>query len=125
MKHLIVRVAGVTYPNADGESRQDILRMLTGKEPVQIRPEPTNPYDANALAVYVAVPCQGDASTVVKHVGYIPRQMAAEIAPQLDGDHLVCTIRSVTGGFDLWREDGQANYGLLLDVDIPDETVIK
>ncbi|HEY5901539.1 MAG TPA: HIRAN domain-containing protein, partial [Anaerolineales bacterium] len=75
MKHLIVKVAGVTF-----EGRQEHLRRLRGHEPVRIVPEPENSYDPNALAVHIAL----DDQTVV-HVGYVPRELAAEIAPLLDG----------------------------------------
>lgn len=104
---LYVRVAGVTY-----EGRQKYLKRLKGDEPVRIEPEPSNPYDPNALAVKIAM------TDGVKHVGYVPRDLAKQIAPLLDGENLMVVIDSVTGGFLL--EDGSiANYGLVLRVELP------
>jgi single-stranded-DNA-specific exonuclease len=121
MKHLTAKVAGVTY-----ENRQAILAQLRGNEFVKIVPEPDNAYDPNALAVWVALsetPDAPDGSSVTQHVGYIPKELAKVIAPLLDGEHLICKILEVTGGFEMaWGE--QANYGLLLSLDIPDETVL-
>lgn len=98
---LNTKVAGVTY-----EGRQDIIAALKGNEPCRIVPEPTNPYDPNALAVHVAVE-QG----VVKHVGYIPREMAAQIAPYLEGEALMVSLSEITGGFETQYGDTAA-YGL-------------
>ena len=42
--------------------------------PLELRREPGNPHDANAIAV--------DAGG--RHVGFVPRELAAELAPELD-----------------------------------------
>lgn len=106
---LNIRVAGVTY-----ENRQSIIAGLLLTDPARIVPEPENPYDPNALAVHVAH--EGK----VSHVGYIPRDMAAQIAPVIDGESFDCTIAEITGGFML-PDDTLANYGLRLRVELPDE----
>lgn len=108
MKHLDVKVAGVTY-----ENRQAILAGLAGGEPCQIVPEPDNPYDKNALAVHVAT------SAGVVHIGYIPKSIAAEIAPYLEGETVMCDRLEITGGFEI-SEHEIANYGARLRVSIPD-----
>jgi hypothetical protein len=126
-----IRVAGVTY-----ENRQSHLAKLTGNEPVRLIPEPTNEYDPNAIAVHIAVKedhlvemiengeitdtVHNDAlQTVVRHCGYIPRELAKDIAPFLDGESLDCSIEQVIGGFLL--ENGDiATYGLRLLVVLPE-----
>ena len=107
---VISKVAGVTY-----ENRQEIIQCLTGSEPCRIVPEPTNPYDSNALAVHVAM-----ADGTVAHVGYIPRDLAAIIAPHLEGEAVMCRLTEITGGFE--KGDGTiASLGLLIEVEYPDE----
>lgn len=108
MRTLHIRVAGVSY-----EGRQAYLARLTGKEPVRLVPEPENPYDSNAIAVHVAV--EGK----VLHCGFIPREMAAQIAFLLDGESVDCSIECVTGGF-VMNDGNTAAYGLRLSVQLPD-----
>ena len=73
-----IRVAGVTY-----EGRQEYLSRLTGEEPVRLVPEPENQYDNNAIAVYIAT------KDGVKHCGYIPKELAAQIAPVMDNEAFI------------------------------------
>ena len=64
---LLCRVAGVTY-------RPDALqdhRFFPGR-PVILRPEPTNPYDQNAVGVW-------DASGSIQ-LGYVPREHSERVA---------------------------------------------
>jgi HIRAN domain len=42
--------------------------------PLELRREPGNPHDANAIAVHAGG----------THVGFVPRELAAELAPELD-----------------------------------------
>jgi len=131
MRTLHVRVAGVTY-----ENRQSILARLHGNEPIRLEPEPTNKYDPNAIAVKVALltPISVDRQVndpngisdvaperemVIYHCGYIPREIAAQIAPVMDGESFMCKIEEVTGGFSI-GENEIANYGLRLIVELPD-----
>lgn len=108
MKRWSVKVAGVSF-----EGRQSVLARLKGNEPCRLVPEPTNAYDPNALAVHVAL---SDGS--IAHVGYVPRDLARQIAPALEGENLMVEIAEVIGGFELW--DGEiANLGLVLNVEAP------
>jgi hypothetical protein len=104
---IICKVAGVTY-----EGRQNTIAALRGDEPCRIVPEPTNPYDPNALAVHVAT------ADGVKHVGFIPRHLAKDIAPLLEGEAVMVQIYSITGGFELSDGDTAA-YGLQVVVELP------
>lgn len=110
---LVTKVSGVTF-----EGRQEYLALLSGKEPCRIVPEPENPYDKNALAVHVAA--DGD----ILHVGYIPKALAAEIAPHLDGETLMVTIDEITGGF-AFSNGEFAALGLLLRIEIPGEITTR
>jgi len=112
MRTLHVKVVGVSY-----EGRQSILAMMHGTEAVRIVPEPENPFDSNALAVYVAFPPESGIG--VKQVGYIPRELAKDIAPALDGESMMVSIAELIGGFE--TSDGeQTNYGLRLQIELPE-----
>lgn len=103
------KVAGVTF-----DDRQSIIAGLRGNEPCRVVPEPDNPHDPNALAVHVAV-TPGN----VKHVGFIPRDLAAKIAPLLEGEAVMVRLRGKTGGFET-RWGDTAAYGLLIEIEVPD-----
>lgn len=112
-KILVTKVAGVTY-----EGRQEYIDQMTLDTPIRIVPEPHNPYDANALAVHAAL-----AEKAIVHVGYIPRDMAARVAPYLDGEQIMAKVREITGGFEMW--DGTlAAMGLLIEIELPDEAAV-
>lgn len=100
---IYVKVAGVSF-----EGRQAYLAALLGDEPVRIVPEPENQYDPNALAVHIAI------NGSVCHCGFIPKELASEIAPLLDGEAVMARIATVRGG-------GDYNYGLTIRVEIPDD----
>lgn len=106
-KVLHTKVAGVTF-----EGRQVYLAKLTGDEPCRIVPEPENKYDPNALAVHVAH------KDGILHVGYIPKELAAEIAPHLEGEAVMAEIEEITGGFET-REGDVASLGLRLRIELP------
>ena len=64
---ICTKVAGVTFNN-----RQAVLARLSPGETIQLRREPNNPYDPNAIRVGVLNGQQ---------IGYLNRAMAAELAP--------------------------------------------
>lgn len=107
IKVLFCKVAGVTF-----EGRQAYIAKLRSNDPVRIIPEPENPYDPNALAVYVAH------DGAIYHVGFIPRDLAAQIAPHLEGEAVMATIQDITGGFET-RDGGTASLGLVIRVEYP------
>lgn len=111
MKELNFRVAGVTF-----EGRQEVISKLDGGEACLLKPEPQNPFDPNAIAVYVA------RTPDVEHVGYVPREVAAEIAPHLEGESLLGRVSQVTGGF-VKFDGSQASFGLRVLVEIPTDEI--
>ena len=54
MRHLSLHVVGVGFDNKSGPSRRFEIEMCKPGEPVELRPEPKNPADRNAIAVYSA-----------------------------------------------------------------------
>ena len=85
--HFVTKVVGVTF-----EGRQAVVSTLqAGQELVVIR-EPNNPADVNAIALRTLSGAQ---------VGFLRRQIAAHIAPNLDGGmRYQAFVSAVTGGGD-------------------------
>lgn len=107
-RQLISKVSGVTYG-----TRQRALRKLEqyskGMINVTLERETSNAYDANAVRVMVNVGSGGK-----YHLGFIPRDLAALIAPLLDkGIQLATRFHGVTGGYE--RRD---TYGALIAIEV-------
>ena len=74
---------------------------------INLEREPGNEYDKNAVAVYAAV--EGGGSFCV---GYLPKTLAALIAPLLDAGKAVGALfREVRGKYEPWM-----NYGMVVEV---------
>ena len=112
-KTLFSKVVGVTF-----EGRQKILAQMQGFEIIQLRPEPDNKYDGNAIAVWVAFP--PEAQMEPAHIGYIPKELASEIAPHMDGEFFIGEVDHMIGGFQT-REGENASLGCVICVEIPDD----
>ena len=76
------RVAGVKF-----EGRQDILSDLYYKGSMRGNPivaalerEKNNKYDSNAIKVMAGIIGEG----ISWHIGYVPRELAAKLAPRID-----------------------------------------
>lgn len=65
-------VVGVDFPNSKGPARRFEVELCRPGEPVELRPEPRNKHDENAIAVFS---CRGI------QIGYLP----AERAPLIGG----------------------------------------
>ena len=68
---LISGVAGAAQHHADVLARDDVA---PGR-PLELRRDPANPHDPNAIAVHAASGGQ---------IGWVPRALAEELAPRLD-----------------------------------------
>lgn len=110
MRPLFVKVAGVTF-----EGRQAFLAELTAGDPVQLRPEPSNTFDPNAIAVF-AVTRQG----ATYQIGYVPKELAADVSQVLGGETLTGKVYTILGGF-MAADGSMASLGCLVQVDIPEE----
>lgn len=88
------RVAGVSFDNRDGSSRQTYIRRVKKGDAIVLRREPENFFDANAIAVDWldpdGTPCQ---------LGYVPRNLAAVLAHVVDkGAKLTAQVMRKGGG---------------------------
>jgi single-stranded-DNA-specific exonuclease len=78
------KVVGVTF-----EGRQDVAGGLVMGAPIELRREPDNPYDANAIAVFFGA----------LRVGFVRKEIARRLAPKFDaGERYRAEVASVTGG---------------------------
>lgn len=99
---MIFNVAGTSFENRQhylmGAARRGISRVTLVREP-------GNPYDPNAIKVMTYI---GDKRVPV---GFVPKEIAREMAPQMDnGRYVNVTAAEVCGGKGL-------SYGLRIAVD--------
>jgi hypothetical protein len=82
------RVAGVSFDNRDGTPRQPYVKLAKKGDVLHLRRERDNPFDGNAIGVDW-VEAGGD-----RHqIGYVPRGLAALLAPMMDeGAHLTAEV---------------------------------
>lgn len=99
------KVAGVTYENANGEQRQDLIKRHCAPDAdLTLIREPDNPHGSTAIAVF----CDGH------QIGYLKSELSQEFAPRMDsGLALRAKVLEVTGG------DGQT-YGVNIVLIIPE-----
>lgn len=70
------KVVGVSKDNADGSSRQAIIRQEVAEDDkLQLKAEPNNPFDPNAVKVL---------SKNGNQIGYLNKEMAETILPAIN-----------------------------------------
>lgn len=74
---MTTKVVGVTFSNEDGSSRARIIAGMTESDKVCIERDPYNQYDADAVKVSVFK--NGEK----KQIGFLAKEIAAEISPKL------------------------------------------
>ena len=88
--HRYSKVAGVTKPNRDGSNRQVAIGKCQSGEPLDLVPEPDNPNDKDAIAVY---------SSAGQQIGYLHSDLAQDVLDRGDmGSDFCCYVTEVTGG---------------------------
>lgn len=79
-KEIHTKLAGVSKDN-----RQAIIdRYIISGEVLELERDPDNPYDPNAIAVFIWPPTEER-----KQVGYIKAELAAELAPLMDAGQVI------------------------------------
>ena len=98
---IIAYVIGVTFANADGSSRQEIIGNCTKGDELILLREPNNPYDMNAVKV-CTLRKQGFLSRllrrkpVLSQLGYLSEYVASKIAPLMDeGVHVQAVVNEI------------------------------
>jgi len=76
MVELTLAIVGIDFPNADRRrtNRRSALMMLAPGTPLDLRPEPTNPHDEHAVAVFAVDGHQ---------LGYLSAERAPFIAARM------------------------------------------
>jgi single-stranded-DNA-specific exonuclease len=78
------KVVGVSF-----EGRQDVVAALRPGDALELRRDPENPYDTNAIGVWFGT----------LQLGFVKREIAAKIAPNADaGERYSAAVTAVTGG---------------------------
>lgn len=94
-----VKLAGVSHKNADGMARQAyIYRFAKPGMTVHLRPEPNNPYDANAVGAWITARSLIIFKADVQ-IGYLDSRLAGEVSRLLSrGGTATAQIVEVVGG---------------------------
>jgi hypothetical protein len=71
-KQLLTKVAGVTFANPDGTSRQELISQCKKYQPLRLVAEPENPYDRDAVRIETMHGSQ---------LGYLPRNFNLPFGP--------------------------------------------
>ena len=88
MKQLSLHVVGANHPNADGGNRRFEILLCVPGEPIDLVPEPKNPADPNAIAVF---------SNRNVQIGYLTAERAPWIGGMLrNGRPLAAIFQSAT-----------------------------
>jgi single-stranded-DNA-specific exonuclease len=78
------KVVGVSF-----EGRQDVVAGLAPGASLELRRQPDNPYDPNAIGVWYGA----------LQLGFLKREIAARVAPNVDaGERYTAHVTAVTGG---------------------------
>ncbi|HEY0615833.1 MAG TPA: DEAD/DEAH box helicase [Candidatus Elarobacter sp.] len=78
------KVVGVTF-----EGRQDVVAGLQPGAPLELRRQPDNAYDPNAIGVWFGA----------LQLGFLKREIAQRVAPNIDGgERYTAEVTAVTGG---------------------------
>jgi HIRAN domain len=80
-------VSGLNLTGRCGTHRQKIIAKCRRGEPIFLVRQPNNPHDSNAVILY-----RQDGTDI----GYLPKEMAAEIAPRLDQGSPVRAVYTAT-----------------------------
>ena len=84
-----IAVAGLSHPNSDGTNRQETLAFCNEGDDLLFSRDPSNPYDFFAIKV-----CRSNG----QQLGFIPRELAKRIGPQMDqGKEITGSIAIITG----------------------------
>ncbi len=93
----VTKVMGVSF-----EGRQNMVAGLQPGQELQLRRQPDNPVDANAIALHYGT----------FHIGFLRKEIALHLAPLIDaGTMYRATIEHVTGGRD------NKHYGINIRVE--------
>lgn len=94
-----VKLVGVSHKNADGMPRQAYIRRFAKPGmAVHLKPEPNNPYDANAVGAWITARSLIIFKADVQ-IGYLDSRLAGEVTRSLSrGGTASAVIVEIVGG---------------------------
>ena len=93
------KVVGVTFGNADGSSRQEIIKACKPGDDIIFKPVPTAEYP-DAIGVF---------NKRGQQLGHLGADLAADLKTNYPNNHMSVTINDITGR-------GDKNYGCNLHI---------
>lgn len=94
------KIAGTTFKNDDGTSRQEIIkRHARAPQQIFLKHEPKPKYP-NAVAVYIKAKsgCNPFARNKLMQIGYLKDELATGLSEDVQNNLVVGRIEEVTGG---------------------------
>ena len=90
MDELTLSIVGIDFPNADRSksNRRMEVMLCTPGEPVELRREPKNPHDANAVAVFSLRGVQ---------MGYVSAERAPYIGRRMQQEDYAVVFQAMAG----------------------------
>jgi hypothetical protein len=88
MDELTTSIVGIDFPNPDKTNRRMECMFCAPGDPVELRLEPTNPHDSNAIAVWSERGVQ---------MGYVSAERAPLIGKRMQGDDAVAVFQAMHG----------------------------
>lgn len=104
---LSLAVVGANYPNADGGNRRSEIAFCDPGEPLELRPEPNNPHDEHAIAVFSARGFQ---------IGYVASQRAVYLKTLLRAGH---TLHAIFQDIAPWGAIARVGIDCVPDLPLP------
>lgn len=86
-RHLSIAVVGADFPNKRGPTRRFEIALCKPGERIELRPEPRNPADPRAVAVFSARGIQ---------IGYVPAERAALVGAALREGRMTVIFQSAS-----------------------------
>ncbi len=86
-RHLSIAVVGADFPNKRGPARRFEIALCKPGERIELRPEPRNPADPRAVAVFSARGIQ---------IGYVPAERAALVGAALREGRMMAIFQSAS-----------------------------
>lgn len=88
LAQITLPIVGIDFPNKSGPTRRFGVELLEPGDEVELRPEPKNPYDEHAVAVYSKADVQ---------LGYLPANRAPYVGQQIRRGEARAIFQGVRG----------------------------
>lgn len=108
-RQLSLAIVGADFPNRRGPTRRFEISICKPGEPVELRPEPNNPTDPRAIAVYS---CRG------VQIGYVRAERAQLVSTEMRR----ATVAAIFQQADTWGATVRVGIGCEPTLPEPDDS---